>query len=251
MKNLVFILVGFILFGFTISDIPDNEIIGEEFDFQINDSTKIQIKPVLDKKTALPMYYYSDLHVNACNTGECKMIDLRMYWDIYGNYFKYQLSKALPLTKYNHKEFKPKEYIKLHILLCDTASKFRDVAFDNLTEKQAKDKVDAASGATIKLFTSDNIKGAVKTSHTLWHIANGGVKEKITQATQTFWSSDKSKALPLVRKELKTSDSINEILNSFDDLTLAQVAYIIQNIKINHINIDSIREALKAGAGAS
>ena len=117
-----------------------------------------------------------------------------MFWDIYGNYFKYKVKKSEPLTKYNHKKFKTKEYAKLHLLLCDTASKFKNIAFSHLTEKQAGKvfkKADASSGATIKLFTSDNIRGAVKTVHVLWHIANGKVTKQIYKASDKLLKAKK------------------------------------------------------------
>jgi len=60
------------------------------------------------------VYYYSELRIPACNTGECKLIKITMYWDIFGNYFKYYVPKNSPLTKVGHKNFNDKEYILLH-----------------------------------------------------------------------------------------------------------------------------------------
>lgn len=203
MKKISIVLLAFALFGFTIINTEQGARIGEEFTIQINDSTEIEVKQVISKTTNLPIYYYSDLYVPACNTGECKTISMKMYWDIYGNYYKYQVKKTEPLTKYNHEEFKAKEYVKLHLLLCDTASEFKTITFKNLTEKQAGkkyNKTDASSGATIKFINLDNIKGAVKTSHTLWHIANGKVQEEILKASNNALSTQKDWLLKIDNK---------------------------------------------------
>jgi len=244
MRNITLVFLGFVLFGFTIINTKQEILIGETFNIQINDSTQIELKQVIDKTTNLPIYYFSDLYVHACNTGECKMIDLKMFWDIYGNYFKYQIKKEIPLTKYNHKKFKRKDYPKLHLLLCDTASKFKNIAFSNLTEKQAKDEMDAQSGATIKLFSSDNIKGAVKTSHTLWHIANGQVKQRIAQSTEKYFSKN-AKLLPIIHQKINTDESFKLIWQSFEELTLTQVAYLIRYTEEHKKETESIKELLK------
>ena len=215
MKKISFVLLVFVLFGFTIIEPQQNTILGKVFDVSINDSTKIEIKQIIDKTTNLPIYYSSNLYVPACNTGECKIIRLKMYWDIYGNYFKYQVKKTEPLTKYNHEAFKAKEYVKLHLLLCDTASEFKAITFKNLTEKQAGkkyNKTDARSGATIKFINLDNIKGAVKTSHTLWHIANGKAQEAILKASEETLAKQKDWLLKTAEKRHEiTTTSLSEL----------------------------------------
>jgi len=234
MKNLSIVFLVFILFGFTINKAKLDGIIGETFEVQINDSTQIKINQLLSKTTNLPIYYYSDLYIHACNTGECKMIDLKMFWDIYGNYFKYEVKNEVPLTKYDHKVFKSKEYIKLHLLLCDTASDFKTISFDKLTEKQAdkKFKTDAKSGATIKLFSSNNnIKGAIKTSHTLWNVANGKeLQQKIIKQTEK-----------LVSKKGKAFNDEKIQWQNFNKLDLTQVAFLLKKIK----NTEDSKEILE------
>jgi len=238
MKYISITLFIFTLFGFTLLNTEREISLGEKFDIQINDSTQIEIQQVLSKTSQLPIYYFSDLYIAACNTGECKMINMKIFWDVYGNYFKYEVKKSDPLTKFNHKRFKTKEYTKLHLLLCDTASKFKNVAFNHLTEKQAGKvfkKADASSGATIKLFTSDNIKGAVKTVHTLWHIANGKVKERIYKASEKLLESEKNQ----ITKTKKT-DNINTA-------NLTTLAYLISTLDGSDISKnEEYKEILEA-----
>jgi hypothetical protein len=117
-----------------------------------------------------------------CSESECEIMKIRIYWDIFGNYYKFELCENNRLTKINHKEFSDKEYQKLHNILLDTITDFRYLNLQDLTVKQAENSfygTDAVSGATIKNRDFECIDGAVKTSYQLWHIANGNTKNKI------------------------------------------------------------------------
>jgi len=186
-KNSLILSISIILFATLLSNkylkIEDNG-----FEYIINDSTKITIKEIFENNFPT---YYSKMTIPACNTGECKLIEITIFWDIYGNYLKYEVPKDAPLTKYNHKEFKKKEYVRLHKILNNPDSKYRKFTIENLTEKQAKNKykVDATSGSTIKLlYDAQRIKGAVKTTHTLWHIANGKIKNILLEKSNIKFS---------------------------------------------------------------
>ncbi|NPA68016.1 MAG: hypothetical protein GXO50_05345 [Chlorobi bacterium] len=157
-----------------------------EFKYKINDSAEITIKENFSEKTQIPCYY-SNMIIPACNTGECKLIHITIYWDAFGNYLKYAVPSKTPLTKYNHKKFKKSEYVKLHKILNDPKSKYKNFTIDKLTEKQAQNKykTDGNTGATLKLFyDAERIKGAVKTTHTLWHVVNGNINEILKNKTK-------------------------------------------------------------------
>jgi len=235
MKVYLFTFLTFILCSFVIINYNEDSYVADKFDIQLDDTTSITINQVVDKITNFPIYYYSDLLVPACNTGECKIIDLKMFWDIYGNYYKYEVRSDRPLTKYDHKEFKAKEYIKLHMLLCDTSSKLKDIKFNDLTEKQAGKKykeTDGSSGETIRFFGSSNVQGAVKTTHTLWHIAHGKALHEINELTNNYLlTNDKS----ILYKKLNSSNSLKKLVENFDDLSVTEVSTLLKNIEEENV----------------
>ena len=245
----LFFLVS-VLLGYNFNNSSNTNIVhGETFNVAINDSTEITITQAIDKNTQIPVYYYSKLNVPACNTGECKLIRMTMYWDMYGNYFKYIVPKNEPLTKINHQEFSPKDYIKLHKILNDTASKLKNLKITDLTEKQAlkKYKTDANSGASIKIIGEPRIKGAIKTTFTLWHIAHGLASKEIAQSTKRYFEKNKDKAKLL--KAIPTTQ--NDIINYLDknkQLDLYQFQTIIRNVEINKIKIRDIKDGLSKHA---
>ncbi len=247
MRKLVFLLPFAIILGFTLINTSKIETVdGEKFNVKINDSTETTIIQAINPETKLPVYYYSKLYVPACNTGECKIIDITMYWDIYGNYFKYTVPKASPLTKANHVEFKKSDYYKLHIILTDTTSSLKTLKFNELTEKQAgkRFKTDGKTGASIKFIGELHIKGAVKTSHTLWHIANDEAHDKIARATDKYFHNHKD--LPtLFKNEPKSSTGIIKLLVDADRFNLTQTQYLIKSIEDNKIELKPIKSSIK------
>ena len=236
-KVLFFIPLLLALLGFIrISNTTENIQKGKEFTAQINDSTQITIIPVLDTKNQLPLYYYSNLHVHACNTGECKLIDMTMYWDIFGHYFKYVVPKNNPLTKVNHKLFSKSDYVRLHIILNDTTSKLKRLSIYELTEKQVNKnyKVDAVTGASIKIVDKTKIKGAIKTSFTLWHIANlGEPSHKIYEATQTYFKQKNRDLLPTQ----KTVELNNHVLVDSKALSFTELQVTLHMLEEKQLDV--------------
>ncbi len=247
-----------LIFGFISS--KNSYKIAKTFDIQITDTSSIFVNQVIDKNTNEIAFYYSDFIVPACNTGECKLINLRMYWDCFGNYFKYEAKKDNPLTKYNHKKFKKREYSKLQKILCDTSLVYKSLNITDLTDEESekKYKTDAMSGATLKIFSDKNrIKQAVKTVYTLWHIANGNVyktlKDEIEINTkenntleQIIKEKNKEKLLNLniaqfshllklieSKQELKNKENFKFINNSlkgtYDDKTILLADFYVRN----------------------
>ena len=216
MKYLLLIIIAVVISSFTlINTLQSTEIKGNSYKVKINDTTEIVVQQMLDLETKSVVFYSSQLYVPACNTGECKMIEMTMFWDVYGNYFKYTVSQNTPLTKANHKLFTKSDYIKLHLILNNTKSKLKEFKISDLTEKQAgkRFKTDAKSGASIKFFGEPRIKGAIKTTYTLWHIANGTVSSKINKLSQTFIKKENLlvKSDMEIEKELEKIDIYNII----------------------------------------
>ncbi len=154
----------------------------------INDTTEYSLQLALDEG-GQPLYYFSNLFTPVCLTGECKPVYINFYWDLLGNYTRFDFPKGAVLTRMDHKPFKPEDYEKLQDILANTHSLLKDVSMEDLVGKGTEnlaDSVDAKAGATLKTVKNEVIDGAVYTCYTLWHIAHGKVVTVMQRITETF-----------------------------------------------------------------
>ncbi|HEY9257556.1 hypothetical protein [Chitinophaga sp.] len=158
------------------------------FSIRENDTTTYQLQLALDK-AGRPLYYFRNIFTPVCYTGECKPVFINFYWDLLGNYIRYDLPEGEPLTKLDHKVFKPADYEKLQEILAKPNSLLADLKITDLivpgTENLA-DSVDARTGATLKTIKNEVIPGAVYTCYTLWQIAHGAVITEMERITETY-----------------------------------------------------------------
>jgi hypothetical protein len=160
----------------------------KEYTVTINDTTEYTLQLALDE-AGQPLYYFSNLFTPVCLTGECKPVYINFYWDLLGNYTRFDFPKGAVLTRMDHKPFKPEEYEKLQDILANTHSLLKDVSMEDLVGKGTEnlaDSVDAKAGATLKTVKNEVIDGAVYTCYTLWHIAHGKVVTEMQRMTESF-----------------------------------------------------------------
>jgi hypothetical protein len=136
-------------------------------------------------KNGLPTGYYLDVQSVICLEQVCKVIPVRVFWNNIGEYQKYELEKGATLEKYEDDFFDVEDYPKLHRILKDVNSPFRDVYIDEiLTVIDEHGDADAVSGETaLELDEKDTVPGAALTCYTLWHWANGEIVRKIKEIT--------------------------------------------------------------------
>ncbi len=171
------------------SQIPLNT---KAYTLTINDSTEYTLKLALDT-AGQPQYFFSNIFTPVCLTGECKPVYINFYWDLLGNYTRFDLPPRTELTRMDHKPFKPDDYEKLQTILANTHSLLKDVSMEDLVGKGTEnlaDSVDAKAGATLKTVKNEVIDGAVYTCYTLWHIAHGKVVAEMQRITETFKSEE-------------------------------------------------------------
>ncbi|WP_461082167.1 hypothetical protein [Spirosoma flavus] len=159
-----------------------------EFHIRENDTTSYTLKLVMDDD-GQPAYFFRNIFTPVCLTGECKPVYINFYWDLLGNYQRFDFPPGEVLTKMDHKEFKEEDYEKLQNILRNTNSLLKDVAMEDLVGKGTEnlaDSVDAKAGATLKTVKNEVIDGAVYTCYTLWHIAHGYVVNEIRRITETY-----------------------------------------------------------------
>jgi hypothetical protein len=129
--------------------------------------------------------YSMEVDSVTCADKECEIIPVRLSWDELGNYLRYELNAGDELTKKDHEIFTREDYKTLSRILAEHNSPLRWVEADELVppEEAILGGVDAVSGATILSKKGTVVKGAAYTCYTLWHWANGGVREEIRRLT--------------------------------------------------------------------
>ncbi|GAB3273441.1 hypothetical protein GCM10027347_45840 [Larkinella harenae] len=170
--------------------LPLNKI--REFTITENDTTTYVLKLALDASEK-PLYFFRNVFTPVCLTGECKPVYINFYWDLLGNYLRFDFPPREVLTKMDHKEFKPEDYEKLQRILSNSNSLLNDVAMEDLVGKGTEnlaDSVDAKAGATLKTVKNEVIDGAVYTCYTLWHLAHGPVVNEMQKITETYRTDD-------------------------------------------------------------
>lgn len=144
------------------------------------------LNQVLDSKE-YPIEYYADVKSVICLEQVCKTIAVRVFWNDLGDYLRFELEKGATLEKYKADFFEPEDYVKLQYILSNTDSPFKDVFYHEILtepEEHGTGDIDAVSGATsLVINEEDTIPGAALTCYTLWHWANGDVKNIIKNIT--------------------------------------------------------------------
>lgn len=156
--------------------------------YHVSDTAAYELQLALDQDNG-PLYYYRNIFTPVCYTGECKPVYINLYWDLLGNYIRYDLPAKEVLTKLDHREFKPDDYEKLQEILSKPNSLLADLAITDLIvpgTENLTDSVDAHTGATLKTIKNEVISGAVYTCYTLWHMAHGPVTGEIMRITDTY-----------------------------------------------------------------
>jgi hypothetical protein len=127
------------------------------------------------------IYWRRQLYTPVCQTGECKAIDVGIYWDARGRFFGLEVYGE-HLTRTDHSVFSAEDYQRLVKVLADDWSILREYAYEDLMNKPAEG-VDGLTGATRKEISEETVSGAVYTTYTLWHLVNQGEQAQIRKRT--------------------------------------------------------------------
>ena len=139
--------------------------------------------------TGTPSHYHAHMLTPVCDDNVCKPVYINLYWDLMGNYLRYDVPPKYPLTKMDHEEFGKEEYEKLHGILADSNSLLKEYKTEELVESASNTMpgdVDAVTGATAKSLQAVIIPGALYTCYTLWHITHGRVTDTIAKITDSI-----------------------------------------------------------------
>ena len=138
--------------------------------------------------------YFLDAESVICVDHRCRIVPVRLFWDELGNYQKYELSEGTILEKKEGKPFLPEDYDRLHEILKDKSSPYRNLSYYAITHEKVlgEGEVDAVTGATaIVLDKTKTVEGGAWSCYTLWHWANGEIIQEIHRITGAATSNRK------------------------------------------------------------
>ena len=176
-------------YGFS-QDVTKRNMVENVFVENINDSIRVQVKLKYDN-TGLPEFYFCHVNTPVCEEGLCKLMVIDVYWDVLGNFLKYELPPLEPLTKFDHLPFTEADHEQLQKILSDRASILRDYPVRDLVDHRVARKskaVDAVSAATRAEVKDAIVSGAVYSTYVLWHIVNGSISDRIAAYTKPIFT---------------------------------------------------------------
>jgi hypothetical protein len=192
------ITLGIIILSFSVhsfwatANSPDTiNICRKAFMFKPDEFAVANSIRICSNAAQVPFGYETDLNTAVCDDKLCANVLLKLYWDLAGNFVRFDTITGKPLTKFDHKRFADGDYKKLDQILKDRNSMLRVLEKSDLVDKSIKMKatsVDAVSGATPATIKKAVVEGAVYSSHTLWHFVNGQIKDSIRAFTLRNYS---------------------------------------------------------------
>tara|TARA_R110002049_G_scaffold47596_2_gene136928 strand:+ start:44905 stop:45960 length:1056 start_codon:yes stop_codon:yes gene_type:complete len=162
------------------------------FTAYIKDSVQVEVALMYNREN-LPDRYFSPVVTPVCEEGICYELVVDVYWDLLGNFLEYKESKEDPFTKFDHIRFTASDHQKMKDILADKTSLLANYEAKDLVDPRVEiksDVIDGVTGATYKSLSGAVVKGAVYSSHTLWHIVNGIISAKIFEHTEKLLNDD-------------------------------------------------------------
>ncbi|HEU5146601.1 MAG TPA: hypothetical protein VFT90_07805 [Chryseosolibacter sp.] len=163
-----------------------------EGDYSILDDSGNAIRIIAMEDKDGVIFWYRRIKTEVCQTGECKLVDVGLFWDCTGDFYGLEVYGE-HLTKTDHSIFSAEDYQLLISILSNDWSILREYDMDDLTVErpalgnnvlvEGKEGVDATSGATRREIAEEAVKDAVYTTYTLWHLVHLGEKEQLEELT--------------------------------------------------------------------
>jgi hypothetical protein len=155
--------------------------------FEVITADSVLVEVMLRYEDQQPQEYVAHVTTPVCKEGLCHILVADLYWDLLGNFLRYELPPDQPLTKFDHEEFTEEDYEKLDKILADEYSLLGEHAIEDLVDESTElvsEEVDAVTGATVKAVQNTVVSGAVYSTYALWHLANGEIARRIPSYTE-------------------------------------------------------------------
>jgi hypothetical protein len=157
--------------------------------FVVADSIKIDLEAIYDSLGMVDQYH-ARVFTPVCEVDKCYAIEADFYWDAVGRFHHYDTIPGKELTKLDHIPFTGNDYVNLNYILSNPNSPLASYTKEELVRDVRSSEIDGFTGATINEIKETVIGGAVYSCHTLWHIANGAVKDSIQKVTKKMFNKD-------------------------------------------------------------
>ncbi|MDN3686360.1 hypothetical protein [Cyclobacterium jeungdonense] len=144
------------------------------------DSVRYELFVVEDSE-GVAREYMAEIFTPVCHTNKCYPVYINFFWDLLGNFDRFEMPEGERLTKLDHIPFEEEDYDQLEAILSNENSILGDYSITDLvvsTNTAESNGVDAVTGATSKTIQNEVISGAVYSCYTLWHLAHGNLSER-------------------------------------------------------------------------
>jgi len=171
----------------------DKAVCHKAFLFKFHGNAGSDTINICSDSLAHKTFYEANLNMAVCDDKLCAILVLKMYWDLAGNYARFDTLPGKPLTKFDHKRFTNADYQKLDQILADRNSMLRVLEKEDLGDKSIQIKattVDAVTGATPETVKNAVVEGAVYSSFSLWHYTNDSIRDLIRDHTKSIYSEE-------------------------------------------------------------
>lgn len=149
----------------------------------------------LADSTGIPDTYKVYIKTPICEDVKCYTVEIDFYFDLIGRYHTFDTIEGKGLTKLDHIPFSPGDYRKLDRLLKDPYSPIGTYQMEELVKDTRTSEIDGLTGATIEEVKEIVISGGVYSCYTLWHIAQGALKDSLQQKTSSLLNASLVKKL--------------------------------------------------------
>ncbi|MFC2112451.1 hypothetical protein ACFLTA_04210 [Bacteroidota bacterium] len=157
--------------------------------FTASDSVTIEFTAYYDSQGLLENYG-SRVYTPVCEGDKCYAIEIDFYWDFIGRFLHYDTIPGKGLTKLDHIPFTTADYLQLKTILNSQNSLLASYNKEELVRDTRSSDIDGFTGATINEIKESVIEGAVYSCYTLWHIANGPVRDNLGKTTKSLFSKE-------------------------------------------------------------
>lgn len=198
---------------------------------RINDSTSVEVR-LSYTSNGEPEAYYCHVDTPVCEEGLCKLMVVDVYWDLLGNFLRYELPDGEALTKMDHEEFTEEDHVQLRKILSDRSSILRDYPVGDLVDRRIvkkSDNLDAVSSATRVDVKEAVVSGAVYSTYVLWHIVNGPIASRIVEHSKPFLTDGRVEKMFYSSNFYYQYYALNAISSEDAEKYLDEIMHLVKN----------------------
>ncbi len=234
------ILLGYLLIGTSNPARQGDKLV---FTYQTDRGVDAHIY-LAQANDSLPDYYYCDLKTPICLENLCNPVEIRLEWDLIGNFRNYREVAGKEITKFDHEPFEEKDHVQLKKILSDRESMLLDYRMEDLVDTTVKvysAEIDGLTAATSSTFSDKLVPGAIYTCYTLWHLVNGEIADRIRSNTRALLNTRLKKKM-LVSGVTNYQDYILDGIRPADSDVFAPDLITLAGDKNRFIAIKAIRK---------